>query len=223
MFAGLAFLVCAAAASGAEKKEAAADKNLGLVVTGDVKVDGAKVAAGTTLLSPAVIETGEQGAVVHLSNGRVLSIEPASTAHLELTRPGVVQITVDRGNLMYRNQSGQLATLSKNAKTQLDATGQVGPGAGGQVAAATQPAAPNGAGGGLASVADAASAPKVTICHIPPGNPSNMHTIEVGASAVPAHLAHGDSLGECCPENDEEVISPGCPDGKGKGKGKGKG
>jgi hypothetical protein len=38
---------------------------------------------------------------------------------------------------------------------------------------------------------------KVTICHIPPGNPGNAHTITVGASAVDAHLAHGDHLGPC--------------------------
>jgi hypothetical protein len=38
---------------------------------------------------------------------------------------------------------------------------------------------------------------KVNICHIPPGNPDNAHTIVVGAPAVPAHLAHGDELGEC--------------------------
>ncbi len=38
---------------------------------------------------------------------------------------------------------------------------------------------------------------KVTLCHIPPGNPSNAHTIAVGAAAVPAHLAHGDTLGPC--------------------------
>ena len=35
------------------------------------------------------------------------------------------------------------------------------------------------------------------ICHRPPGNPDNAHTIWVGASAVPAHLAHGDYEGEC--------------------------
>lgn len=40
---------------------------------------------------------------------------------------------------------------------------------------------------------------KVTICHIPPGNPGNAHTIVVGVAAVPAHLAHGDTLGECGP------------------------
>ena len=41
---------------------------------------------------------------------------------------------------------------------------------------------------------------KVMICHIPPGNPENAHTITVGASAVPAHIAnHGDNVGECGP------------------------
>lgn len=44
---------------------------------------------------------------------------------------------------------------------------------------------------------------KVEICHVPPGNPGNAHTIEVGESAVPAHLAHGDSLGECEDEEDD--------------------
>lgn len=38
---------------------------------------------------------------------------------------------------------------------------------------------------------------KVTICHVPPGNPANAHTITVGIPAIPAHLAHGDSLGAC--------------------------
>ena len=38
---------------------------------------------------------------------------------------------------------------------------------------------------------------KVTICHIPPGNPANAHTITVGAPAVAAHLAHGD-VDEAC-------------------------
>lgn len=43
----------------------------------------------------------------------------------------------------------------------------------------------------------AAGSGKVDICHIPPGNPSNAHTINVSKSAVPAHLAHGDKLGPC--------------------------
>ncbi len=53
-----------------------------------------------------------------------------------------------------------------------------------------------GALGAVASVR-ADSQGKVDICHIPPGNPANAHTINVSVNAVPAHLAHGDYLGEC--------------------------
>jgi len=40
---------------------------------------------------------------------------------------------------------------------------------------------------------------KVALCHIPPGNPADARTVVVGEAAVPAHLAHGDSLGACPP------------------------
>ena len=50
----------------------------------------------------------------------------------------------------------------------------------------------------LAAVASFADSPgKVDICHIPPGNPDNAHTINVSVNAIPAHLAHGDYLGDC--------------------------
>jgi len=42
--------------------------------------------------------------------------------------------------------------------------------------------------------------PKVTICHIPPGNPDNAHAITISINALPAHLAHGDSEGDCSVE-----------------------
>ena len=45
---------------------------------------------------------------------------------------------------------------------------------------------------------------KATICHRPPGNPGNQHTLSVGGSAVPAHLAHGDLIGEC---GESDVLS----------------
>ncbi len=38
---------------------------------------------------------------------------------------------------------------------------------------------------------------KTTICHIPPGNPANAHTLCVGNASVPAHERHGDKLGLC--------------------------
>ena len=46
---------------------------------------------------------------------------------------------------------------------------------------------------------------KTTICHIPPGNPANAHTLCIGNPAVAAHLRnHGDSLGPC-------VVETPCP------------
>lgn len=38
---------------------------------------------------------------------------------------------------------------------------------------------------------------KAEVCHFPPGNPDAAHTINVGVSAVDAHLGHGDMIGEC--------------------------
>src|SRR5438552_3501087 len=37
---------------------------------------------------------------------------------------------------------------------------------------------------------DPADTKKTTICHIPPGNPANAHTLCVGNAAVPAPVAH---------------------------------
>ena len=38
---------------------------------------------------------------------------------------------------------------------------------------------------------------KVDVCHIPPGNPENAHTITISENAVATHLDHGDHLGAC--------------------------
>src|SRR4051812_39413485 len=51
-----------------------------------------------------------------------------------------------------------------------------------------------------ATGAPTCAAPKVLICHIPPGNPANAHEICVGEPAVAAHVSHhGDSIGACTP------------------------
>ena len=38
---------------------------------------------------------------------------------------------------------------------------------------------------------------KIEICHVPPGNTGNFHTISVSPNALAAHLAHGDVEGAC--------------------------
>lgn len=43
---------------------------------------------------------------------------------------------------------------------------------------------------------------KIEICHIPPGDTENAHTITVNTSAARAHLAHGDTLGPCDEKDD---------------------
>ena len=51
--------------------------------------------------------------------------------------------------------------------------------------------------GFVSTASMAAPAPKVEICHIPPGNPDNIHTLTVSENALSAHLAHGDTCGPC--------------------------
>src|SRR6185503_9238494 len=86
----------------------AADHVLGSVVTSGASIDGVRVPAGTSLVSPAVIQTREEAAVVHLLGGRVLSVEPATVAHLEL-KNGVCEVTVDEGAVRYLDQNGKSA------------------------------------------------------------------------------------------------------------------
>ncbi len=47
------------------------------------------------------------------------------------------------------------------------------------------------------SIADCVEDDTITICHIPPGNLSNPRTITISINALPAHLAHGDTIGPC--------------------------
>ena len=44
---------------------------------------------------------------------------------------------------------------------------------------------------------------KVTICHIPPGNPEAAETLSISVNALPAHLGHGDTEG-ACPDGDDD-------------------
>lgn len=48
---------------------------------------------------------------------------------------------------------------------------------------------------------------KGSICHLPPGNPSNAHTLFVGYPAIKAHLDHGDYEGPCESQPSEDANS----------------
>jgi len=75
--------------------------------------------------------------------------------------------------------------------------------------------------------AAAGGSSKVEVCHIPPGNPANFHTITVSSDALSAHLSHGDLAGPCslgcrqlCDDGDACTIDDtgdcevvGCPTG----------
>lgn len=63
---------------------------------------------------------------------------------------------------------------------------------------------------------DPQDAKKTTICHIPPGNPANAHTICVGNPAVSHHVKnHGDLVGPC----QAETMCPPPPGGGAGGHG----
>jgi len=55
------------------------------------------------------------------------------------------------------------------------------------------------AAGGKSSQCSGGGKGKVTVCHRPPGNPANSHTLSISKSALKAHLGHGDVLGRCAP------------------------
>ncbi len=64
--------------------------------------------------------------------------------------------------------------------------------------------------GFVSTSALAGPAPKVVICHIPPGNPDNYQTINVSENALSAHLAHGD-LGGPCDATCDQICDDGNP------------
>jgi len=46
---------------------------------------------------------------------------------------------------------------------------------------------------------------KIEICHVPPGNLDNAHTLSISVNAMRAHLAHGDYMDECTENGDDET------------------
>jgi len=100
---------------------------VGQTASADARVDGIRVPSGTTLISPAVVETGDKAAVLHLSNGEVVAVAPNSTAVLASEDSGI-RLAVERGNVAYTNNAGALETLSTTETILVAQQGQIQPG-----------------------------------------------------------------------------------------------
>jgi len=101
---------------------------VGQTATAGARVDGIQVPSGTTLLSPARVETGATPAVVHLSNGRVLAFSEETDATVE-SFGGDLRLDVRSGNVAYTDATGEVAVLTASNSMALDQEGQIQEGA----------------------------------------------------------------------------------------------
>jgi hypothetical protein len=62
----------------------------------------------------------------------------------------------------------------------------------------------------LSLITPVIAANKVTICHVPAGNPENAHSITIAEAAIKAHIGlhGGDYLGECVVPEPPVVVEP---------------
>ncbi|MGH7566046.1 MAG: hypothetical protein ACREK2_04370 [Gemmatimonadota bacterium] len=192
--------------------ESGADAGSGQAFQGAAALEGARVEIASGSHAVATLHTGATGAFS--------STLPAGayTVQIAMSDGPPLEFAVDlpAGGAMFaegrvdRTPSG-VFTLNVqlfrdgNADTQPDDAFRV------QILDRVQGVEESGFEDVVASPAEAEAA--VTMCHVPPGNPDAAHTVEVGAPAVPAHLAHGDTEGACA---DETV--PGESDEEGQAK-----
>ena len=101
---------------------------VGQTATSGAIVDGVRVPSGTTLVSPAHVETGSAPAIVHLSNGRVLAFSE-KTDVVVASVEGEVSLEVSSGNVAYTDGAGEVRYLSASHSILLDQEGQIQEGA----------------------------------------------------------------------------------------------
>ena len=97
---------------------------VGQTASAHAVVDGIRVPSGTTLISPAVVETGNSGAVLHLANGEVIAVAPETTAIVASEESGI-RLAVQRGNVAYTTADGSMATLSATETLSVSQQGQI--------------------------------------------------------------------------------------------------
>ena len=85
---------------------------LGQVISNDVVMDGVRVPSGTTVLDKTQLDTSNDPAFIHLSNGQVVHLHRNSSAYLEEKALGTFQVSVRAGTMSYRTASGEVATAA---------------------------------------------------------------------------------------------------------------
>lgn len=101
---------------------------VGQIASANTMVDGVDVPSGTTLISPAVVETGSAGAVIHLSSGDAVALAPESTALVTSVDEGI-RLAVQRGSVAYTNNTGAMETLSTTETMLVNQEGEIQQGA----------------------------------------------------------------------------------------------
>ncbi|HEV8632299.1 MAG TPA: hypothetical protein VGV61_18440, partial [Thermoanaerobaculia bacterium] len=156
-----------------------------------VQLDGIAVPAGTTLLSPATVRSGEQASLVHLGNGSGLVLAPRSQARLERAAGAQVRVAVLAGSVAYRNGGGPLRAIAR------DQVAMLGPAQGGPPTAAP----PIGQGarvdqepvGMCHPELDQPTPASILTCHQHPGS-CEWQLIYVPPAEVNLHLQQGDVI-----------------------------
>lgn len=173
---------------------------LGRVMTPGIMLDGRPLTHGAALEGSVLLTTGPELGAVHLQTGQVLRIEPASAIRLNPGPKGTLDVTLVRGAASFQTKpTGVIALAAGTTLSLRDPSGK------------NETLWRKNAGDGHPGD----DPDKVCLCHIPPGNPDNAHTVCVGSSAVQAHFDHGDTMGACqsmCGDTFPECGGT-CPDG----------
>ena len=159
---------------------------IGQVATGRVRVDGLEVPDGTTLLSPSLVATGSEPALVYLDNGQVMAMGPGTSAYLETVQGDRIRATVRAGSLLVKRPTGRIMKVASSNIVLFDQEGAQQIGEGKRVGELEEEMVE------LCRLVDW-TPQKAVLCHEDPSlYECDWELIEVPASDVEAHLAEGD-------------------------------
>jgi len=85
-------------------------------VAGNVKVDGHKTDAGTTLVSGDVVSTTSSPAVITLSNGQTITIAANSQVQISMVN-GQITVTALKGNYSSTNSDSSAVQLAQSSES----------------------------------------------------------------------------------------------------------